>query len=112
VADEDRAVAALLLDLLAYLLEQRPQRLRLVDGGAQRVKRIDAGDLQRRGVEPRSRERLHDVAMPLGEREVAMRVESHEDRRDLEQRVGRRVESAGFDVDDDRQEATKAPRNP
>ena len=111
VADEDRAVAALLLDLLADLLEQTAQRFGLVDRGAQRVKRIDARDLQRRRVETRSGKRLHEIAVPLGELEVAVRVEANQDRRDLEQRVGRRVEAAGLDVDDHGEKAAKPSRD-
>src|SRR5690606_13287702 len=111
VPDENRPVALLLPDLLADLLKQPAQRVRLVERGPQRMVRIDAGDLQRRGLEIRARKRLHEIAPPLGRLEVAVLVHAHDDGRDLEQRVRRGVETAGLDVDDDRQEASEPLRD-
>src|SRR5690606_26291254 len=55
--------------------------------------------------------RLDEVAKLVGRLQLAVLVHAHEDRRDLEQRVGRRIEAAGLDVDDDRKEAAEPLRD-
>ena len=83
----------------------------LVHRRAQRMERVYARDLQRRGIEPGAFERLHEVAMVAAELEVPRRIEAHEHGRDLEQRVRCAVEAAGLDVDDHGQEPAKPRRD-
>ena len=63
------------------------------------------------GSRLRALEGLHVIASVTPRREPAVRADLDQHRRDLQQRVGARIESAGLDVDHDRQEAAEAARH-
>src|SRR6185437_10835321 len=108
VAHQDRTLAAVVAHGGAHRLEHVLQREALVQGAAQRVVRVDAGDLQRARVEVGAGEGLH-VGMRGGLRvQEAVRVHAHGDRGDLQQGIAFGVETAGFHVHDHRQEAAEA----
>ena len=69
--------------------------------------RVDAIDLERRRFDVRVVERQHVVAHRVCTVNHALIVEAQRHGRDLEQRVGLRVEAAGFHVDDDGQKTAE-----
>jgi hypothetical protein len=109
VAHEDRAAAAVVADGGADFAEDALQGVGFVDGGAQRVKGVDAVHFERDGIHARAFEGLHveGVALAAADTTVGCDIDDHGG--DLQQRVGARVEAAGFNVDDDGQEAAEAP---
>ena len=108
VADEYGTVAALRLDLPAHELEYLAQSFVLVHRQAQRMERVDTGHFQRGRIQPRARERLDVIADGLAQVQTAIVIEPQQDRGDLEQRIGCRVEPARLHVHDHREEAAKA----
>ncbi len=107
VADEHRAPTIGGAHRGAHFPENPLQRIALRNRRAQRVMRIDPVDRQRGRLDVRARKRLHVKRVALAAAKVAVRVKIDHHGRDLEQRIGRGIESARLDVHDDRQEAAK-----
>ena len=109
VADQDRALAAVLLRTAARTgANTCVERVALGLGVAERVVEVDAGDLQRLRVDLGARRRHDMAAGDLADDQLAVFIEIDRRHRDLEQRVAVPVEAAGFHVDDHRQEAAEA----
>ena len=111
VADQDRAAAAVGTQRVTDLAEDPLQGIALRQRRTQRVKGIDARDRERGGIEPPAFERLDVEVMSGAAFQAAVAVHVDEHRRDLEQRIGRRVKAAGLHVDGHRQVAAEAPRH-
>ncbi len=70
--------------------------------------RVDADDFERSGLEVGTLKRLHVISMRHAAPEHFVRADLDQHRGNFQQRVPGAVESAGFDVDDHRQEAAEA----
>src|SRR5690606_908270 len=103
VADEDRARAVIVLYRPSNFLEDAGECFLFRNRRAQRMKRVDAGHREGRGLELRARKRLDMEAPALAGLQCAVALNLDQDGRDLEQRIGVRIEPAAFDVDDDGQ---------
>ena len=111
VANQDRTAAAIATHRMANLPEDSLQGVTFGQRRTQRVKGVDAGDRQGRGIEPSALEGL-DVEVMGGtafQQPLAVHVDEH--RGDLEQRVGGGMKAAGFHVDGHRQVTAEAPRH-
>src|SRR5690606_31899415 len=84
VPDQDRPAAAMRADRGSDLAEQALQGIGLVDGWSQRMPWIDARDLQRGGIEPRTFKWLHMVGMRRAAAYAAIRADFNDHSGDLE----------------------------
>src|SRR5688500_3024558 len=111
VSDQDRALAIVGAHRRTHRPEHEFQCFLLRHGAAQRMVRIDAGDLESPRVEFGPRECLDMGRDDRLRMQETFLVHAHADGRDLEQGMALAVEAAGLDVDDDRQETTKPVRH-
>jgi len=109
VPDQDGPAAVVLLHRPPDLAEDPLQGVPLGDRGPQGMVGVDAVDLERRCLHVRSLERLHVVAVAFAGHHRAVGLHLHEHRRDLEQGVGRGIESPGLHVHHHGQEPAEAP---
>ena len=111
VSHQDGALAARTLHPGADFLENALQRFALVNGRAQRVPRIDLVDLERGRFDVGALECLDVITVRGAAHQPARVIKFDHHRGDLQQRVARAVEAAGFHVDHHRQEAAEAARH-
>ena len=107
VADEQGAGTRLRLHRGTDRLEDAAERLSLRHREAKWMTGIDTRELERGGLDVGARERLHVTSVGLPRAPAPLLVAFDQDRGDLEQRVGVRIEAAGLHVDDDREIAAK-----
>ena len=107
MSDQDRAAAAVFFQGPAYLTKDALQGVLFGYRRAQRVIGINAVDLQGFWVDMGTFKRLDMKSKRFTAADDACVCHIDEDRGDFKQSVSRGAESAGLNVDDNRQEATK-----
>ncbi len=104
---QNRTFAAIGFQGFANTTEDVGQRSFFADSHAQRVIELDPGELQRGSFDIGAFERFNAVEVSVLREHEAFFVHADRDCGDFQQRIGRRVESAGFYVDNDRQIAAE-----
>ncbi|KAG0959733.1 hypothetical protein G6F31_011356 [Rhizopus arrhizus] len=108
VADQDRALAAVLLHRGTHRDEDVVQCRFLFLGQPDRVVEDDAGHFQRLRIDLQALGRHHGCAGGLAGVEQAGLVHLDRHGGDFQQRIALAVETAGFHIDHHRQEAAEA----
>ena len=108
VADQDRALAVVVAHRVAYVREDVVQRIVFGLGEPKRMMDVDAGHLERLRIDRGAIRRLDMRVDRASGHQAPVVVQIQRDRGDLQQCMATGFEAAGFDIDDDRQEAAEA----
>ncbi|CCJ84342.1 hypothetical protein BN133_719 [Cronobacter dublinensis 582] len=103
----NRPVTVALFHALAHHFKNGVQRVIFADGAAQRVMRVDTVKSQRFGLEDRAFERLNVKVQRLIGGEPAIGIHFQRNGGNFQQRIGFRIKTGGFHIDDNRVKATK-----
>ena len=110
MGEQNGALAAVALDVLAHIPKEFAESLFFADGSAVAVVQIDAGHLQGSLVDGGTGKRLHRPAQPLVDAKFSvMKAERHGG--NVENPVPVGIEAAGFDIDRHGQKPAEAARH-
>jgi hypothetical protein len=107
VTDKYGAIAFPFTQFGAHIAKHALQCVAFGYRRAQRMMRIDSVDFQRSGFEVRVFKRNDVKTQCIAASQITLVIDIQEYRCNFQQRIGRGIEAAGFNIDYDRQEAAK-----